>query len=256
MNHSAPLPTARRRSTQARGFTLIELMVTVAIALFLLGGLLTVVQNVRATYANQQSLAQLQDQQRFAFTVITDVIQAGSYFPDARVWTLANSLPAAGPISGLSYQAGSAFAGLVGPPDSLGVRYRTAINDGVIVCDGSTNTANATHLYTNTFTVTLPAGGNPGTLNCSVDGGVPFVLVQGVQGMQVWYGVKRNFATNDYNVDTYLTAAQMLAADWGNVSTVRVRLTFTNPLAAQPGQPATIVMERVVEVMGRAGVHT
>ncbi len=255
MNHASHLSSARR-APHMRGFTLIELMVTVAIALFLLGGLLTVVQNVRATYANQQSLAQLQDQQRFAFTVITDVIQAGSYFPDARVWTPANSLPAAGPILGLSYQAGSAFAGANGPPDTFGVRYRTALNDGVIVCDGSTNTANPTHLYTNTFSVTLPVGATPGTLNCSVDGGVPFVLVQGVQGMQVWYGVKRNFATNDYNVDTYLTAAQMLAADWGNVSTVRVQLTFTNPLAAQPGQPATIVMERVVEVMGRAGVHT
>ena len=32
---------------QQGGFTLVELMVTVAIALFLLGGLVTIVQNVR-----------------------------------------------------------------------------------------------------------------------------------------------------------------------------------------------------------------
>ena len=44
--------------------------------------------------------------------------------------------------------------------------------------------------------------------------------------------------------------------DWSNVSSVRVILTFTNPLAAQPGQPAQIQFERVIEVMGRAGVHT
>ena len=43
-----------------RGFTLVELMVTVAIALFLIGGLLTVLQDVRIAYNNQQSLSQLQ----------------------------------------------------------------------------------------------------------------------------------------------------------------------------------------------------
>jgi hypothetical protein len=35
-----------------------------------------------------------------------------------------------------------------------------------------------------------------------------------------------------------------------------VVLTFTNPLAGQAGQPATITMERVIEVMSRAGMHT
>ena len=81
---------------------------------------------------------------------------------------------------------------------------------------------------------------------------------------QVYYGVKRNFAASDFNVDTYLTADQMCSAllnpcgsnDWSNVSSVRVILTFTNPLAAQPGQAPTIQFERVIEVMGRGGVHT
>jgi hypothetical protein len=44
--------------------------------------------------------------------------------------------------------------------------------------------------------------------------------------------------------------------DWSNISSVRVQLTFVNPLASQPGQPATIVLERVIQVMARAGVHT
>ena len=44
--------------------------------------------------------------------------------------------------------------------------------------------------------------------------------------------------------------------DWANISSVRVILTFTNPLAGQPGQQPTIVFERVIEVMARAGVHT
>jgi len=245
-----------------RGFTLVELMVTVAIAMFLLAGLVTILQNVRATYANQQSLAQLQDQQRFAMTVLTDVIQAGGYFPDPLGMTAGTALPAAG-----AYQVGQAFTGTQGATDSIGVRYRTANGDGVILCDGSSNTAvpPGSQLYTNVFTVVLPVGAVPGQLVCTLTIGAaanaPLTLVTGVQGLTISYGVKRNAAVVDYNVDTYLTANQMLLAgpngnDWLNISSVRIVLTFTNPLAGQPGQPGTIVFERVIEVMARAGVHT
>jgi type IV pilus assembly protein PilW len=247
--------TIRRRGSAQRGFTLIELMITVAIALFLLGGLVTILQNVRSAYDNQQSLAQLADQQRFAMTVLTDVIQAGGYFPDPVNWTPTNSLPAAG-----AYQQGQAFTGnhAGGVPDSIGVRYRTGNGDGVILCDGSSNTAlpPGSQLYTNVFTVVPPAPPVPGQLTCSLNGAAAVVLVTGVQNLLVHYGVKRDFTTNDYNVDTYLTADQMSAVDWSNLSSVRLILTFTNPMAAQPGQPALITFERVDEVMGRAGPHT
>lgn len=252
--------TIRRMARGQRGFTLVELMVTVAIAMFLLAGLVTILQNVRATYANQQSLAQLQDQQRFAMTVLTDIIQAGGYFPDPLGMTAGSALPAAG-----AYQVGQAFTGTqgAGVPDSIGVRYVTAGQDRVILCDGSSNNAavGVPQLYTNVFTVVPPVGAVPGQLQCTLNGNPALALVTGVQGLTIYYGVKRNPAVVDYNVDTYLTANQMLLAgpngnDWLNISSVRIVLTFTNPLAAQPGQPGTIIFERVIEVMARAGVHT
>jgi type IV pilus assembly protein PilW len=250
--NALPGSQLRQRARAQRGFTLVELMVTVAIALFLLYGLVTIVETVRRTSLDQQSLAQMQDQQRFAMTVLTDVIQAGGYFPDPTAWTPASSLPAAAPFA-----QGQPFFGThaaAAPGDTIGVRYRTAINDGVINCTGGTNTIfNPSHVYTNSFSVS-PAG----QLQCALDGAVPVPLVSGVTNLTIYFGVKRNFAVTDYNVDTYLTADQMLAADWDNVSSVRIIMTFTNPLYKAPGagQPPTITLDRVVEVMAHAGAFT
>jgi len=271
--------SARHRQ---RGFTLVELMVTVAIALFLIGGLLTVLQNVRGAYNNQQQLTQLQDQQRFALTILADVIQAGGYFPNPVDWQPATSLPAAGsPCPGAPpFAAGQAFSGChtaTTAPDTIEVRYRTALKDDVIFCDGSTNAVGSRSLqdptgaYVNQFTVAPPVGNTPGQLQCQLSDGAtgavingPVTIVNGVENLQVYYGVKRESAPADYNVDTYLTGDQMNTAgpngnDWLNVSSVRVILTFTNPLynpASPAGQPATIAFERVIQVMARAGVHT
>lgn len=253
------LPRTRhpRSSRAQRGFTLVELMVTVAIALFLLYGLVTIVQTVRRTSLDQQALAQLQDQQRFAMTVLTDVIQAAGYFPDPTAWTLTTSLPAAGLFGQAQPFHGTHTA--AAPGDTIGVRYRTRGGDGVINCTGGTNTVpGTTQLYTNTFSV------QGGQLQCALGVGTPPVvaagapLVSGVTNLTIYYGVKRNFAVTDYNVDTYLTADQMLNTDWDNISAVRVILTFTNPLYKGPGggQQQTITFDRVVEVMARAGPFT
>ena len=267
--NGTPVQSTLHATREERGFTIVELMVTVAIALFLLGGLVTIVGNVRQADINQRALAQLQDQERFALTVITDVVQAGGYFPDPVAWTPTSSLLQIG-----NWEAGQAISGVaaVAPAsDTLSVRFRTALNDGVTLCDGGSNTAQGpTHAFTNTFSIQAAAPPALGGLYCQVDNlgaaaAAPGVLiVPGIVGMKVYYGVKRDFALTDYNVDTYLTANQMCSPllnpcggdDWSNVSSVRVILTFTNPLAGQPGQPPTIQFERVIEVMGRGGVHT
>jgi type IV pilus assembly protein PilW len=252
----------------ARGFTLVELMVTVAIALFLLGGFAMIVQNTREENVNQQKLAVLQDEQRFATSVLTDIIQEGGHYPNATAQTQISALP---PV-GATIQAGQAFYGshsaaYPATPDTLTVRFMTTGGDGLIMCDGSSNTAapGTDIVETNAFTVVPPAGNVPGQLLCSLNGAAAVPLVNGIQSLEIFYGVNRNTPTVNYNVDTYLTADQMNAAlaaggDWMNVTSVRIVLTFTNPLFGQPGQTcatcATITFERVVPVMGRAGFHS
>src|ERR1700733_9626046 len=70
-----------RRFAQ-RGFSLIELSIAVLIALFLLGGLVTLVQGFRRANGTQTALSQLQDNQRIAMTLITNVVQKAGYFPN------------------------------------------------------------------------------------------------------------------------------------------------------------------------------
>lgn len=239
-----------------RGVTLIELSVTILIALFLLGGLFTIVQNTRNAYTSNTQLSQLQDSQRLAMTLITDVIQSTGYFPDPTKTDAAIAFPAAGVL-----QAGQAMSGVqsgAAPEDAITVRYMTADKDGILNCLGSSNTSGANVTYTNTFDLAAADASGNRWLECTMDDGTGAKtqpLVNGLRNMQIFYGVKRNAGSNDFNVDTYVRAGDMSAADWQAVSAVRIILTFANPVAA-PTAPATITFERVIAVMNKAGVKT
>ncbi len=257
---SAAHPTGLIEARSQRGFTLVELMVTIAIALFLLGGLVTIVQNVRSTYNQQQALVQLQDQQRFAITLLTDVIQSGGYFDNPTIDTAASALPAAAPFgSGQAFWGTQGGAAPATTGDTITVRFRTALNDGIINCSGGSNTAaNPNQVYVNAFSIAVVNG--VGQLQCSLNGALPVSLVSGVASMQVYYGVKKTLPATDYNVDTYLQAGVMQPNDWLQVSAVRLIVWFVNPLFGAPGQtssqPQYIKYERVIQVMARAGDFT
>jgi type IV pilus assembly protein PilW len=251
--HGKPAVTRMRRGQQ--GFTLIELSVAVMIGLFLLGGLLTLVHDMRRTFGAQNGLAQLQDNQRLAMTLITDVIQAAGYYPDPTTQTASGVFLGVAPFTA----AGQSIAGtgnLAAPGDTISVQYVTANNDGVIDCKGGTNSSGGNLLDVNTFSVVKDPLTNKWTLSCTLVG-VTYPLVSDVTNMQIWYGVKRNPAVPGNNVDTYLTAGVMTPGDWSSVICIKVTLTFVNPLnATQPTQPATIPFTRVITVMNRAGVNT
>jgi type IV pilus assembly protein PilW len=236
-----------------RGLTLIELLVSMAIAVFLLGGLLTIVGNTRRTFGAQNLMAQLQDNQRLTMTLIGDVIQEAGYFPDPTTNVSAAVLPV---VAGTFPTAGQSITGTYAaatPGDSITVRFATAPNDGVINCIGGTNkTAVNPLVYVNAFSI--DASGN---LICKLTANgvtTQATLVSGIQNLRVLYGVITNPALGNGAVDTYLRADQMTATNWTNVVSVQVTVTFVNPLAGQPGQPATIPFQRVVGVMNRTGV--
>ena len=249
-----------RRLAAQRGYTLIELSVAILIALFLLGALFAIVQSTQRTSINQNGLAQLQDNERLAITMMTDVIQDAGYYPNPTVNTASLALPAGGVFA----TAGQGLYGVSNASaqgDSITVRYLTsgsATDNGAVNCTGGTNTSGAALVYTNEFSVDAS-----GDLLCSVNGAAPVVLIpggtsgtqtQGLQSLQIYYGV--NTDPTNIGADSYLKASEMSSADWLEVRSVQIILTFINPLASQPGQPATIEIVRTVSVMGTAGVDT
>jgi len=250
------------------GFTLVELMVTVGIAVFLLFGLVTIMQNVRQANLTQSTLNALQDEQRFALTVMTDAIQVGGYIANP-IGDSSALFPAVAVLPAGAFPQGSAFTGQHVPAgivpdwtatDFIYIRFNTLpagagpIGTGPILCNGfDTSTEAAATSYTIAFTVSA------GALQCSVDGGKTWEpIVPGVQGLAVYYGVNRAAPGADYNIDTYVTADNLVAPnDFLTISAVRIVLSFTNPMYVVGGsQPQYITVERVVPVMGRAGVVT
>jgi type IV pilus assembly protein PilW len=247
------------RATHQRGFTLLEIMIAMAIGLFLAGALLTIVQTNKAVFANQNQLEQMQDSQRMAMTLMADVIQQAGYFPDPTTNTLSSTLIASTAFG--TFANSQAITGLYSaatPGDAIYVRYMTAPQDGILNCSGLSNpnaVGGANILYVNQFAVVPGVPG--GQLICTMNG-IAYTLVNGVTNLSVLYGVKTNLAAAGNNVDTYLNASQMSASNWQNVISVLIKLTFNNPLYTQAGlgQAQTITIQRVVDVMNQTGPNS
>jgi type IV pilus assembly protein PilW len=231
-----------------RGLTLIEMAIAMTIALFLLAGVMTIVSGTRTTSITQNRMAQLQDNERLAMTLMTDVIEAAGYYPDPRVYGLTDF-----PAAGATLAAGQFITGTSGSPDTITVRYETIPNDGVINCLGASNTGATAVVYTNTFSLD-----GQGNLQCQVNGvngGAAVPLVSGVQNLTILYGVTTAPPTPTLTcTDSYMTAAEVQAKGyWGSVCSVRVTLVFTNTI-----NPATgpISFSRVIAVMRSAGSNS
>jgi len=258
------------------GFSMIELMIALLVGLFMLGGISILMQDNKRTSVEQNQLSKLQDYERVAMTIITDVIQQGGYFPDPTTNTAASMFSTSAVLYG-----GSEYANQVGfttngqvifgyhnvtspinvlsSSDTIEVLFITASGDGILNCFGQSNTTGANKSeadYFFTFNGQLWCENEVPTATPLVGDGYYSGISNPVNitSMQILYGV--NSAGTSNSVDTYKNAAQMTSADWTNLISVQVTLTFTNPLysASNPGQPQTVSISRVISVMNQTGI--
>jgi type IV pilus assembly protein PilW len=234
-----------------RGYSMLELMVAIAVAVFLLAGLFSVLQNTRNTSNNQTALAQLQDNERIAMTIITETVQQAGYYPNPLNTTLAAGFPTSTVTTAFT-QAGQLLLGGVNPDvggvgDFITVRYQSDASNTILNCLGKSDTVGVAHEYR----FSIATVGKVTSLFCTRDADAAIPLVNDVSNMRVYYGVDTTGVGN--GVNAYIPGELMTAANWLNVYTAKITLTFTNPLANQPGQAGTpaIAFTRVVGVMGK-----
>ena len=285
------LPSSRPLRA-VRGYSMIELVVAITIGVFLLMGLFTVLQSTRQGASEATALAQLEDNERVAMTILTDMIQNAGYFPDPLAESVTTAFLADGGF--YTYSAagtgGQLFYGTVvtaGSSETMMVRFKVAPGDPVFNCNGGSNpsSSGSNVMYVNDFQLTTNAQG-VSQLGCAVGSdsstaaaATAMGLVNNVVGMTFAYAMNTEgtvastgatalqgstgLANNRCPGDTYKPTASMTMAtfDWTNVCAVKVTLKFNNPLYQLPGQPHPdvnqpqyLTFERVIAVRSKSGI--
>ncbi|MBW8760225.1 MAG: PilW family protein [Burkholderiales bacterium] len=244
--------------TRQAGFTIVEMMVAVAISLIVILGFTLTFVSMKQSFVSQDKSAQLQDNERLAMSILTGAGQQAGYFPspatlDSTQITASTSTTYGGMSAGQAV-IGTTVSGTT--PESVSLAFAASANDGLITCQGHTitaaditaapSTANGSVGVRNTFYVDTAAK----TLNCIVQvnggtsstygGGTAQPLVTNVASMSVAYGVG-----GSTSVTGYWPASGV--SDWTAVKAVRITLNFVNPYDAT----ATIPWVQTINLMNR-----
>jgi type IV pilus assembly protein PilW len=267
------------RRASARGFTITEVMVAITLAVFLLMGLFSILQQTRNANNETSGLSQLQDDERVAMTILTDTIQQAGYTPSPN-----GNLQSMFVADGTFANQGQLMVGGAGPVvgDRLTLRYVLGSFDSAFTCLGTQNKSAAPLVYKEIFEINNSITGWGSTLACSSEDGVgDQPLVNNVVNLTFQFAVNTTSAIpatppnavgpttegsgamgNGCPADTYIPTGTMVAADWTNVCAVKVDITFINPLYQPtgqpnptPGQPPYITFERVISILSKAGVN-
>ena len=207
-----------------RGFSLIELMIAVAIGLVLTITVAQLFIGSRQTYATTDDVSRMQENIRYTYQVLTRAIHLAGYKSSPNAITDAVFAGAEPLLETVDGGAGTAT-------DSFTLRFEGSSNgpgepaDGTVLdCFGVPIAAGLKAV--NQFTIAPGANTRP-ALFCNNNPGNPATareLVADVRNMQVLYGVDSDA---DLVAETYVTGGPGLVVN--NVRSMRVALLFETP---------------------------
>ncbi|MFK8067523.1 MAG: PilW family protein [Gammaproteobacteria bacterium] len=198
----------KQKSLKAqKGFSLIEMMVAMLIGLFLMGGVVSVYVSSAQSSRINNGLRTMQENGRFALTLLRESIQMSGYIPGYDPLDVINPFPAAS-------------------NDSLTVSYEADLD-----CTGADTTAFAapnTGLVRDSFQVNSNK-----ELTCTqLQNNTTQTLIEGVDQIRILYGLDDD---DDGAADRYVSASAVSAADWqSNVRSVRIALLMNSVTDIKP----------------------
>lgn len=235
MNSTHSLRPARR------GFSLIELLVAMAIGLLLTLLVANLFVGSRNTNTTTDELSRMQENIRFTYQLMTRSVRHAGYRSDPSAdptLVFAGASPAVGGIEGVG-QASDTL--------TLSFHGAGAGDASVVDCLGRSFDQNVT--VVNTFTIAPGANGSP-ALFCTSGGGLPTLtaeVVADVDNMQVLYGEDTDAGlSQDWIPNKFVPLTGV--ANLNNILAVRVALLFStnHPSTRTDSDTATYDLNGVV----------
>jgi len=184
------------RVTKETGFSLVELMIAMALGLFLIGGVTGVFLSSSKTYRLQDSMSRIQESGRFASNYLAASIREAGYGLDR---------------SDIALQGYDSVPTLL--PSGWPAKAAKAVGDVIHITDHENTDRSMT------FFVAEDVGQGNRALFRNSD-----ALVEGVEAIEFSYGIDDH---HDYEVDRHVPAAAV--DDWTQVIAVRAALLVSSP---------------------------
>lgn len=188
------------KQQKQQGMTLIEIMISLLIGVFLIGGVLQIFINTRQTYRMQSNLSGMQENGRFALSFFGNDMRMA----DFRKCPTSPSDPTA--------VAGTNDAGLNGS-DTITVTWQDNV-----CAPPPPPPPPAPAPITRTYSIQAGASGQPGLFR-SVNGAAADELIEGIENMQILYGED----TDDDGTPNYYVPANDVVG-MSRVISIRVSL--------------------------------
>jgi type IV pilus assembly protein PilW len=229
MNKTFLLKSSAHSSRRQQGLTLIELLLSMLLGVFVITGAIQIFIGTKQTYRTQEAVSRLQENGRFALDIFQQSLRMTGYRNDPakdidKVFvTSENSVFSQGQIiEGLDGDGSGSDA------DSVIFRYSSPDSNQNSNCLGME--------YSGNMTVRFSLDDN-GALRCSIDNGSPQPIVNGIRDMELVYGVDLNL---DRSADTYLTATEITSAiQWLHIVSVKVALLISTDEDQIVSEPQT-----------------
>jgi type IV pilus assembly protein PilW len=214
---------------QQQGLSLVELMVALVLGLVLMTGVLQVFLSSRQTYSANEAMARMQENGRFALEFISRSARLAGYVEP--IYTGSKPLPLVRPLcTGLPTELCS-INGAGNASDSVGFIMQPPIVDSERRdCLGNIITG-INDLIINQFSIIPATGTTPAALGCRaynlttsawIAGPNPQALVDGVDSMQVLYGITTGNDSRSANQYVSADRVGLNLSDWQKVRSVRI----------------------------------